>query len=130
MKVLIFGTGDYYRKYIKWFKKEDVIALLDNDCRKQGSLLDGFEVLSPEAGITKKYEKIFILSVHEKVMREQLLCLGVEKHAFALTGKIDAGLFQYAEILDILIKCVAAHLQCNMGKGNITGILQCLRRLL
>lgn len=34
MKFLLFGTGDYYERYKKWFDKEDVLALLDNSDRK------------------------------------------------------------------------------------------------
>lgn len=30
MKFLIFGTGDYYERYKKWFPPKDVLALLDN----------------------------------------------------------------------------------------------------
>lgn len=30
MKYLLFGTGDYYNRYKKWFESADVVALLDN----------------------------------------------------------------------------------------------------
>ena len=30
MKFLLFGTGDYYERYKKWFDKNQVLALLDN----------------------------------------------------------------------------------------------------
>ena len=34
MKILLFGTGDYYNRYKKWFAQQDVIALLDNSEQK------------------------------------------------------------------------------------------------
>ena len=36
MKLLLFGAGVYYRKYIKWFDPEYIVALVDNDRSKNG----------------------------------------------------------------------------------------------
>lgn len=78
MKFLIFGTGDYYNKYKKWFHKEDIIALIDNDSQKQGTLLDGHEIISPEEAVKRTFDMVFILSVHVASMRQQLINLGVK----------------------------------------------------
>lgn len=80
MKVLIFGTGDYYHKYKKWFINVDIMVLLDNNPQKQGQKLDGIDIVSPEEGIKIEYDAIFILSVHEESMRTQLLQLGVSEN--------------------------------------------------
>lgn len=77
-KILIFGTGDYYQRYKNWLNEYHVIALIDNNPRKQGGLLDNCRVISPEEGIGLEYDFIVILSVHDKEMREQLLSLGVD----------------------------------------------------
>ena len=69
MKLLLFGTGDYYQRYKKWFDREDILALLDNSKEKQGMMLDGIPVLSPEKGVK--------LSFYVKQMRAQLAGLGV-----------------------------------------------------
>lgn len=79
MKFLLFGTGDYYNRYKHWFNSHEVVALLDNSSRKQHTIIDGAEVLSPEEGIRLEYDQIFILSFYVKQMKEQLLRLGVEK---------------------------------------------------
>ena len=39
MKFLIFGTGDYYERYKKWFPSKDVLALLDNSPQKQHTVI-------------------------------------------------------------------------------------------
>lgn len=78
MKLLLFGTGDYYKKYKKWFRPEDVVALIDNDERKQGTEIDGYRVLSPQQAVLCNYDNIVILSVHEQAMREQLISLGAD----------------------------------------------------
>ena len=62
MKYLLFGTGDYYRRYQKWFDKEEVAALLDNAADKQGTRIDGKAVLAPEDGVRLDYDRIVILS--------------------------------------------------------------------
>ncbi len=77
MKVLLFGTGDYYRRYKKWFDREDVVALLDNNAAKHYSFVDGIEVISPDEGVQKEYDYIIILSFYVKSMKQQLTDLGV-----------------------------------------------------
>ncbi len=77
MKYLIFGTGDYYKRYKKWFDKSSILALLDNSPQKQGTLIDGIEVTSPAAGVQLPYDAVIILSFYVKAMKEQLLSLGV-----------------------------------------------------
>lgn len=79
MKILIFGTGDYYNRYKKWFSPEEITALLDNAPDKQGTFLDGIQVVSPERGVAFSYDAVVILSFYVKTMRQQLLELGVSE---------------------------------------------------
>ena len=72
MKFLLFGTGDYYERYKKWFLKEDIVALLDNSPHKQNTVIDGIEVLTPETGIERPFDVIVILSFYVKEMKQQL----------------------------------------------------------
>lgn len=77
MKYLLFGTGDYYKRYKKWFDREEVLALLDNAPDKQGTLIDGIRVLSPDEGVRLNYDRIVILSFYVLEMKSQLAKLGV-----------------------------------------------------
>lgn len=79
MDYLIFGTGDYFRRYIHWFRERNVIALIDNDKQKQGTIIEGYPVLSPEEAITMKYDAIVVLSFYLKEIKNQLVNLGVEE---------------------------------------------------
>lgn len=79
MKFLLFGTGDYYKRYKKWFDNEDVLALLDNSKKKQNTIIDGIEVLLPEEGIKQPFDVIVILSFYVKEMKNQLVELGVSE---------------------------------------------------
>lgn len=78
MRVLLFGTGDYYNRYKKWFFDYEIVALIDNSLEKQGTYVDDHIVLSPNDAIKKKYDYIIILSFYVKSMKEQLHKLGVD----------------------------------------------------
>lgn len=77
MNILLFGTGEYYERYKKWFYQENVLALLDNSSAKQGTHIDGILVLSPEEGVRLAYDIVVILSFYVKEMKKQLLACGV-----------------------------------------------------
>lgn len=97
MRYLLFGTGDYYNRYKKWFSKDEIVALLDNSKTKQNTLIDGIKVCSPEEGIKLGYDKIIILSFYVKAMKQQLLELGVAEkcilHFYDLHHIIDVKKF-------------------------------------
>ncbi len=94
MKILLFGTGDYYRKYREWFRQEDIIGLIDNDEKKHGTQIDGYKVYLPGEAVKLPYDCVVILSVHEEIMRRQLTELGVPN------GKIYifSELYQHPEL--------------------------------
>lgn len=79
MKFLLFGTGDYYDRYKKWFPKEDVVALLDNSLTKQGTCLDDIPIVSPKEGVQLPFDHVVILSFYVEEMRNQLKHLGVSE---------------------------------------------------
>jgi len=77
MKYLIFGTGDYYERYKKWFPKEDIVALLDNSPLKKHTWIDGIKVVPPEEGVKLSFDVVVVLSFYIKEMKEQLTGLGI-----------------------------------------------------
>lgn len=93
MKLLIFGTGEYYERFKKWTAGEEVVALLDNSPEKQHTVIDGVEVLSPEEGVRREYDAVVIMSFYIKAMKEQLIGLGVPEekiyHFYDLRKLID-----------------------------------------
>ncbi|MFT4106047.1 MAG: glycosyltransferase family 4 protein [Lacrimispora sp.] len=80
MKILLFGTGEYYKRYKHWFSKEDILALLDNSPSKHNTCMDGLLILSPGEGIKLPFDVIVILSFFVKEMKEQLIELGVQEN--------------------------------------------------
>lgn len=93
MRVLVFGTGDYYQRYKKWLNQVEIPALIDNDSNKQGQIIDGVEVISPNQINKFEYDKILILSFCYKEMKAQLISLGVDEqlifHFYTIRRLID-----------------------------------------
>lgn len=79
MKLLVFGTGEYYERFKKWIANEEIVALLDNSPTKQNTIIDNVEVLSPQEGITRDYDAVIIMSFYIKAMKKQLMELGVSE---------------------------------------------------
>ena len=77
MKYLLFGTGDYYERYKKWFAKDEIVALLDNAKEKQNTTLDGIRIMAPQDGVNEAFDVVVILSFYVREMKKQLIELGV-----------------------------------------------------
>ena len=75
---VLFGTGDYYQRFRHWFSDKKVVAILDNDKKKQGTMLDGRPVLAPEKVRELCFDAVVILSFYVTEMKRQLISLGVE----------------------------------------------------
>ena len=126
MKVLLFGTGYFYRAYHHWFKDEDIVALLDNDAAKQGQVLDGHRVVAPADGVKLDYEAVFILSMYERDMREQLLTLGVPRNR--IFGVFDIGRFVQGNGENARVQKFPAVRRNDTGKVRIAILSADLRR--
>lgn len=112
MKFLLFGTGDYYQRYKKWFVNDDVIAVLDNNAEKQGHKIDGLDIIAPCEAVGLTYDYIVILSFYVKAMKAQLIELGVpsdkilhffELYKLGLTKKVDVPLKLYGKTMEEII---------------------------
>ncbi len=62
MKVLLFGTGEFYQRYKVWFEDDEIAALVDNSKDKQGTYIDGKEVIAANNILKLQYDAIFILT--------------------------------------------------------------------
>ena len=76
---VLFGTGDYYQRFRHWFDDRKVLAILDNDRKKQGTMLDGRPVIPPEEITELSFDAVVILSFYVTEMKKQLLSLGIDE---------------------------------------------------
>lgn len=77
---IVFGVGEGYifrSKYIHDFF--DVIALVDNDVKKHGSMIDGMKIYSPDVIKESNFDYVLITAKHEYSLdiKKQLEALGV-----------------------------------------------------
>ena len=75
-KVILFGAGNYYQKYKKYIE-DKIVAICDNSIQKQGRVIDGHLVISPDEIMDYNPDSIIILSLFVNEIREQLLGLGI-----------------------------------------------------
>ena len=81
MRVIIFGTGIYYKKRkeeIKELPNVEVVAFLDNNLNQWGENEEGIPIVSPINIHEFVYDVVILMSTYRKEMKEQLLTLGVE----------------------------------------------------
>lgn len=94
MAYVLFGTGDYYQRFRNWFNDKTVLAILDNDKKKQGTILDGHLVVPPEMVTELSFDAVVILSFYVAEMRKQLMDLGIAEnkiyHFFDLHDLFEA----------------------------------------
>lgn len=78
MKIVVFGTGDYYIRYRKWVQTQDIVAIIDNSEQKQGTVIDGIEIATPLVCAQLDFDYVVILSFYVREMKEQLFELGID----------------------------------------------------
>ena len=47
MKIAIFGTGDYCKRFSTYLNYEEIVFYIDNDKKKQESYIDGKKIYAP-----------------------------------------------------------------------------------
>ncbi len=78
LRMLIWGTGNYYKNYIRRFDECSIVALIDNDKEKQGKIIDSHLVISPQNIDAYEYDYIVILVEKYDEISIQLQQLNIE----------------------------------------------------
>lgn len=113
MRAILFGLGNYYSRFRKYFRDEDIVVLCDNNKEQHGKIIDGKRVVSPEEICKYEYDSIYILSSYIKEITSQLKKLGVSSKRIVpyydveindISYKMQEGLISRKECLsEILI---------------------------
>lgn len=79
MKLLIFGTGLFYKNRKEVFKDEEIVAFIDNDRNKWGMKFEGSFIITPDDIKKMEYDYICIMTKVEFAtqIRKQLACIKV-----------------------------------------------------
>ena len=43
MRAILFGLGNYYGRFRKYFDDEDIVVLCDNNKEQHGKIIDGLD---------------------------------------------------------------------------------------
>lgn len=116
MKIIIFGTGIYYKKRdeeIRELDNVEVVAFLDNNANKWGKNEDGIPIVSPTCIYKYNYDVIILMSVYVKEMKAQLLALSVD------SSKIKYWEEFRIELLHEKIKVLNSELHIEKRKKNV-----------
>ena len=80
MKLILFGTGEIYEDRKKdIFRKDEIVAFLDNNFLLWNTLKDGINIYSPKEVKKLNYDKIVLMSSYAAEMCMQLLELGCRR---------------------------------------------------
>lgn len=89
MKIIIFGTGNYYRLSKKYIDMDQVMCFVDNDQEKVGTFLDGKEVMLPGTADFSKCDYVLVLVMRYKNIVKQLSRAGVAEDKIRLYPDLD-----------------------------------------
>jgi len=86
LNVIVFGTGAVFQTLKNFlYATYNVVAFADNDAEKQGTLLDGIEVINPDDILSKQFDKVFVtVTGSQKVVVKQLINEGVNSNDIVL----------------------------------------------
>lgn len=81
MKIFIFGTGLFYQrnKCNEDLADKEIVGFIDNDKNKQGTIFEGKKIISPDEIETFHFDKIFIMSMNYKEIKQQLIGLNISE---------------------------------------------------
>ncbi len=123
MKIVIFGTGFYYKNRKQSLGENvEITAFLDNDLNKAGKILDGVEIVSPLKIKTLQYDRILLMSkeINHAEMIQQLTDLGVEKDEIINYAELKCLLFENCNSENVIEKyeekMQKIRIQCKNGK--------------
>lgn len=98
-RVIVFGAGAFGREYLATAdNKTQVVAVMDNDEKKQGTFFQGHKICSPSEVLNIEYDKIIItIDIKSEsglewavLMQTQLIKLGVPSEKIEIFRYIEA----------------------------------------
>lgn len=88
MNIYIFGAGENYWLYRKWFQYHNVLGVLDNLEALWGKYIDNHKIISPKKISDSHYDRIYIVSSYVNEIRNQLIYLGVDERKIFFTFQL------------------------------------------
>lgn len=139
MRIVVFGTGTYYKRDRDKFGKEsELVAFLDNNADLQGQILDGIPIYAPEEIYKIEYDVIVLMAIQAPYMKKQLLELGISEERILYFPQyyrqVCYGKFFYCGNLDALStfgsaankkKVLVMHTYLSYNGGSMAAVYAC-----
>lgn len=77
LRIIVFGTGEYYKKKAEFLKKYIIVAFINNDEKSWGTKIDEVEIVSPLSIIEFDYDFVCVVSSYQDEIFDQLFDIGV-----------------------------------------------------
>lgn len=71
-KIIVFGASEGGKSFIKCQEEYDILAIADNDPKKHGTILEAYQVISPQSISTFDYDFVVIASMFVHQIQNQL----------------------------------------------------------
>ena len=86
MNIYIFGAGENYWLYRKWFQYHNVLGVLDNLEALWGKYIDNHKIISPKKISDSHYDRIYIVSSYVNEIRNLCKSYGTSSMLRSLQG--------------------------------------------
>lgn len=100
-KVYLFGGGNQAYGVIQYIGKENIVAIIDNEVKRQGDKIEGIEVISFEQYLNQKKDEEIVITV---AMYETVVAQLMEQNItnYSIAPMIQMGMADVEEIIDTL----------------------------
>lgn len=77
MRLIVWGTGNVYKRYKKYLCGFEIVKLCDSNPDKKGRSLDGIEIIAPEQIMEYESDYVLVMAYAENEICRQAKALGI-----------------------------------------------------
>lgn len=79
MRLLLFGAGNMYQEMKRELRPFHILAIIDNDEKKHGEILDGHPIISPKSVNKYLFDYIVLTNSYISDTKRQLMEMGIDE---------------------------------------------------
>lgn len=90
MRLIVWGTGKLYRKYKSFLSRFNIVKLCDNNPEKQGTYIDGIEVIDPSHLEDFQFNYVVVMAYSAEEICLQMKGMGIPEEKILLESQLCA----------------------------------------
>lgn len=113
-KIILFGASRGGRNYINnhQHKQQTIVAIIDNDIKKQGEIIQGIPIISINDIHNYKFDYIVIASMYVHSITKQLTDIGIGRNKIKYASKNSMKVIAHPFKNNRLLKCANDMIVC------------------